>query len=279
MVKGGADVSGKRILVGGSGPLLLAVAAYLAEHDAELVAVLEQASPGQIASCVRSLAYQPGKLLQGLGYRLTMAPTRYQIGHWVTRAFDGGAEVTDGTRRWKVECDAIALGYGLVPNTELARLLGCETRRGAVIVDDRMRTTVHQVFAVGETVGIGGLAPALIEGEIAGLVAVRPEASVGHLVADRKRERDAAANLERAFTLRRELTELAESQTLVCRCEDVTLGELREFGDARSTKMHSRCGMGACQGRICGEVGRFLLGWEEDTVRPPLSPVPAAFWD
>jgi hypothetical protein len=73
---------------------------------------------------------------------------------------------------------------------------------------------------------------------------------------------------------RRELRRLPRSDTLVCRCEDVGYGRLEGFASAREAKLATRAGMGACQGRVCGPALGFLHGWEDGSVRAPLTPVP-----
>lgn len=81
-----------------------------------------------------------------------------------------------------------------------------------------------------------------------------------------------ADTLARHFALRAELRELAEADTLVCRCEDVPLAALAGHAGWTEAKLHSRCGMGACQGRICGSAAQFLFGWTPPAPRPPFSP-------
>jgi hypothetical protein len=78
--------------------------------------------------------------------------------------------------------------------------------------------------------------------------------------------------LERAFALRPELRTLARDDTIVCRCEDVTRGQLRPDWTTRQAKLYTRVGMGPCQGRICGAALEVLFGWEPDVTRPPLQP-------
>jgi hypothetical protein len=58
----------------------------------------------------------------------------------------------------------------------------------------------------------------------------------------------------------------------VCRCEDVTAGRLRDRSSFREAKLHTRCGMGPCQGRVCGPACEFLFGWGAESIRPPLFP-------
>ena len=83
---------------------------------------------------------------------------------------------------------------------------------------------------------------------------------------------EAVPSDDRRF-LAAELKTLAANSTIVCRCEDVQYGKLTEYHDFRMAKLQTRCGMGACQGRICGSAVEFLFGWNDRSVRPPIFPV------
>ncbi|WP_229459525.1 hypothetical protein [Massilia cavernae] len=107
---------------------------------------------------------------------------------------------------------------------------------------------------------------------IAGLAAVGQHSLAQRHFAERARWQKFAGRLARAFALRSELRGLADADTSVCRCEDVCHGELRQHSNWRSAKLHTRCGMGPCQGRICGGATDFLYDWRPDSVRVPLSP-------
>ncbi|MEI9978662.1 MAG: hypothetical protein WDN23_06605 [Edaphobacter sp.] len=78
--------------------------------------------------------------------------------------------------------------------------------------------------------------------------------------------------LDRAYGLNPELRKLADAETIVCRCEDVTMGEVRAHSSWREAKLQARMGMGACQGRVCGAACEFLFGWGMESVRPPIQP-------
>jgi D-hydroxyproline dehydrogenase subunit alpha len=93
------------------------------------------------------------------------------------------------------------------------------------------------------------------------------------LFAERARWHEFRARLGQAFALRSELRQLAAPDTLVCRCEDVALAELQREESWRAAKLHTRCGMGSCQGRTCGSAAQFLFGWQPGSARPPLFPV------
>jgi NADPH-dependent 2,4-dienoyl-CoA reductase/sulfur reductase-like enzyme len=171
-------------------------------------------------------------------------------------------------------CDLLCTGYGLVPNTELPRLIGCAAGPRGVVVDDQQRTSVAGVFCAGEPTGIGGVELAVTEGEIAGLCAAgRPHDAVA-LGRKRTRLLRFAKQLEHAFALRDELRRLATPETIVCRCEDVLLGAIDPAWSPRQAKLYTRTGMGPCQGRMCGAALSFLHGWPPDVVRAPLEPVP-----
>ena len=178
-------------------------------------------------------------------------------------------------QRFEVPCDLAAVGYGLVPNTELARLLGCATRAGAVAVDERQETSVPGVFCAGEPCGVAGVDVAIAEGQIAGLAAAGPLDDApdrNALASARERGRRLGAAMQRAFRPRRELGATVRPDTVVCRCEDARLASLAACASAREAKLSSRAGMGPCQGRVCGPALAFLFGWDSDTVRPPVKP-------
>ena len=87
-----------------------------------------------------------------------------------------------------------------------------------------------------------------------------------------KKLRRFAVRLDECFALRDELRTLCRPETIVCRCEDVAYSQVSECGSWREAKLHTRCGMGACQGRICGPQTEFILGWRDAGVRPPILP-------
>jgi NADPH-dependent 2,4-dienoyl-CoA reductase/sulfur reductase-like enzyme len=278
LVKGGYPVAGKRVVVAGTGPLLLAVAAHLAQDGAVVPSVVEQASLGQLAPFAASLWGHPGKLMQGARYRAALWKTSYRTGSWVVEAIAGNnghslsaVRITDGKRAWTEPCDLLACGYHLVPNTEIASLLGCKFRGNFVQVDKAQRTSRPNVFCAGEPTGIAGLEAALLQGEIAGLACASRS---GALLEKRAAaERAFGDRMEKAFALREELRSLPRPDTIVCRCEDVTFGDLHGYTSWTDAKLQTRCGMGPCQGRVCGPALEFLLGWRNVSVRQPLFPV------
>jgi NADPH-dependent 2,4-dienoyl-CoA reductase/sulfur reductase-like enzyme len=279
LLKAGARFEGLRVVVAGSGPLLLAVAAALKQAGARIVGIAEQAPLPRLAAFGAGLWRQPHRIAEGLGYAATLRGVPYRTGTWVREALgDKSVErvVLGGAGAggpW--ECDVLACGFGLVPNLDLPRLLGCETTANGVVVDASQRTSQDGVFGTGELCRVAGVDHALVTGAIAGLAAAG-RGTPRTLAAQRARETGFAGRLARAFALRDELLSLARPDTIVCRCEDVPLGRLAAAGSAREAKLHTRAGMGACQGRVCGAALAFLRGFTPDTVRPPLAPVPVA---
>jgi D-hydroxyproline dehydrogenase subunit alpha len=276
LAKSGMPVEGKRVVVAGSGPLLLAVARYLRTHGARVLLIAEQADRAALARFGASLASHPAKLRQAIELRARLMGVRCVTGCWPVSAEGSGrlesVTLRRGAKTWSERCDYLACGFGLIPNTELAEMLGCRIGASGVAVDDDQQTTMPGVFCAGEATGIGGLDLALVEGEIAGYAATGRSREASSRFALRQRHRRFAAAFEKAFALRDELRSLPAEETLVCRCEDVSYGRIRAFSGWREAKLHTRCGMGPCQGRVCGGAVEFLMGWQSESVRPPLFP-------
>jgi len=278
LVKAGLPVEGERIVIAGSGPLLLAAAATARAAGAKVVRVAEQATLAAVAGFAASLLRWPGKAAQSV----TLADPQYRTSSRIVSA-QGGAQVESvrlrqGEREVEIACERVACGFGLTPNTQLGRVLGCAlTPAGpgtqALAVDTRQRTSLPDVYAAGECTGFGGSERALAQGAIAGHAAVGNERAAQRHEAERARWDAFAARLHRSFALSPEIRRMPQPDTLVCRCEDVPFSALADCSGWTDAKLHRRCGMGACQGRVCGDAAQFLFGWTPPAPRPPLSPV------
>jgi NADPH-dependent 2,4-dienoyl-CoA reductase/sulfur reductase-like enzyme len=277
LVKTGFAIEGKKVVVAGSGPLLLAVADYLKRKGAEILAIAEQSSRANLFRFGFGLIGQSGKASQAYNFKRRLAGVKYLTSCWPVAAHgvDKLQRVTleQTTRRFDIECDYLACGFHLVPNLELAELLGCKIVDDAVSVDEFQQTSIPGVYCAGESTGIGGLELSLVEGEIAGLAATGQITKARTMFVTREKQRKFGRLLNRTFQLRNELKGLPASDTIVCRCEDVTFERLKTCGSWREAKLHTRCGMGPCQGRICGAAIEFLFGWKVRSVRPPVFPV------
>ncbi|MEU8518712.1 NAD(P)/FAD-dependent oxidoreductase [Streptomyces sp. NBC_01216] len=286
LLKAGLVLPGRRIVVAGSGPLLLAVASSLTAAGARVPAVVEASgylgyarAPGVVASVPEKAAEAVAHLAPLLRHGAHPFPRHAVIrAHGADRVeavtvarLDRDWRPVPGTGR-RLDCDAVAVGHGLVPRIELASALGCAVRRAAdgaeaLVLDTGQATSVPGVWSAGETAGPGGSRLALAEGELAGLAVVRrlrgtgtgvPPARLRALLRTRARLRAFAGLMTRAHAPGEGWPEWLDDATEVCRCEEVTAGRIRAAvdglgaGDARSVKLLTRAGMGWCQGRVCG---------------------------
>jgi NADPH-dependent 2,4-dienoyl-CoA reductase/sulfur reductase-like enzyme len=276
MVKSGLTIVQKRVVVAGTGPLLLAVAAYLRKRGARVVAVCEQTTWRALAGFAFGLFRLPGKIWQALLLQRQLLGIPFWPNAWPLKAsgrerLESVTILRKGKRR-ELACDYLACSFHLVPNTEVPALLGCGLSGGYVQVDESQQTSIPGVYCAGEPTGIGGLELSLLEGEIAGMAATGQGQQARALHHARRSAQEFANCLEKAFQLRPELRSLPDSGTIVCRCEDVTYARVAGYRSWRDAKNHTRCGMGPCQGRICGPATQFLFDWRPESVRPPIFP-------
>ncbi len=272
LIKGGVPVRGERVVIAGSGPLLLASAASAKAAGAQVAAIAEQAPARRVAAFAAQLPRWPSKLRQAV----QLADWRFRMNSQVLEALGDerleAVRIRQGHRVREIACTRLACGFGLRANTELASALGCEVNKQAIVVDGQQRTSRAGHFAAGECTGIGGNELARVEGAIAGYAAAGLLDQAQALAAQRQHWQHFADQLNRCFALDPALKNLPQAATLLCRCEDVPYGAVAGFTDWRQAKLHSRCGMGACQGRVCGSAAEFLLGWPAPGLRAPFVP-------
>lgn len=311
LLKGQSLLVGQRLLLAGSGPLLQLAAVQLLDAGAEIVAILEARSRLEFLSHATKLFGQWDKIGQGVANQKRLAeagvPIRFgctvvqargdrQVEEAVIAKVDGDGRPQPGTEE-RVAVDTICLNFGFVPATELTRLAGCEMRfdsqfaSPATKTNEEMETSRPGIFAAGETRGIGGVEVALVEGRIAGAAAARQlgyQPNGPDLRQEWIAKRAQADALGAMFAYKPGLCALATDDVAICRCEEVTAGEVRAAARAgavnlNSLKVWTRLGMGRCQGRVCGpiaaqivaaETGRSLESAGAFTVRPPIKPVP-----
>jgi thioredoxin reductase len=294
LLKGDLVVAGRRVVVAGTGPFLLPVAAGLADAGADVLGVHE--ANGRFGLAGHPLL-AAGKAGEALGYGVRLARHRIPYhGRQAVIAAHGDTALTHVTvarldSGWRpiatrtVECDTLAYGYGFVPQLDLPVQLGCATRNDVdgspvVAVDAGLRTSVPGVYAAGESTGVGGAVLAEVEGRIAGRAAA---ADLGRRVPpdpalSRRRDRLAAfaRALQSAYPIQPGWLRWLRDDTLICRCEEVPLSAVREAQelgatDARSIKLLARPGMGWCQGRMCGYAVACLAGEDPAAPRRPIA--------
>lgn len=277
LVKSGFSVRNKRIVVAGTGALLLAVAEYLKANGARVLLIAEQTSQFKLAKFGFSLLAQPKKFTQAISLKTKLFGVKYLTDCYVVSAEGNNKLEAVNLKRkgktWHVECDFLACGFHLVPNIELASLLGSKIENGFVRVNEFQQTSVKNIFCAGEPTGIGGVEVSLLEGKIAGLAASEKYDEARSLSKQHQSAQQFAQQLNECFSLQNSLKDLPNAKTIVCRCEDVCYGDLKDFNSFREVKLQTRCGMGSCQGRICGAATEFLFDWKNDSVRPPIFPV------
>lgn len=299
---------GGRVAFIGSSPLLYLVAYQYAKVGAEVAAVLDT------APFASKLAALPALLWGGMTFAKGMYYAAWLKAHGV-RVVNGAlplrAEGGDGVERlhwhardgreYATDCDALAMGWGLRSETQLADLAGAPfmfdatQRQWRPRADADGRTEVAGVYVCGDGAGIGGAAAAALAGERAALALLSDHgasvdkgrfAAIARVQARLERFR---RGLETAFPFPAELARGIGDETLLCRCEAVTAGELRRWmrdlgaDEINRAKAFSRVGMGRCQGRVCGAAAAEIATAECDIelekvgrlrAQPPVKPVP-----
>lgn len=315
---------GTRAVVTGTGPLILSVSAHLVAAGVDVVAVCE--SNHILPKGFRhsfTMLHHWHRLVEGAKYLRTILQDNvpYKTG-WSILAVNGKdhveeAIITKVNKRGQpipgkqnhIQVDLVVSGYSLTPNTGLARLIGCQfdykPEKGGWVPlrKQNMESSLQGVYIIGDGAGIGGAENALVEGQIAGIaVSLR----TGHLdesaaMEEYKQLQPKLKNQQRfgflygdLFTPQPGLVELATDQTILCRCEEVTLAEIKKAvalgaKTIGEVKMLTRCGMGNCQGRMCehGITNAIVEALSTElqskksvgfyTVRPPLHPIPESF--
>lgn len=292
---------GRRFLVAGTGPLLLGVAAEIAEAGGTVVAVIEGSSRSAPVRHLHRFLRQMRRVRQAVDYRRLLQ--RYGIaleyGQTVVEAHgDEGLErvvVSGVDSDWRpvpgsersYDVDTLCLHFGFRASLELARMVGCETSydpaHGGWFVkhDQHMRTSQEGVYVAGQSAGIGGVDLASATGKLAGAAVA---ADLGKLderawksrATDLGKEVDEARGfadvLNQIYAPGVGIADTITPATMLCRCEDVPARDVQTAIDAgartvNDVKRRTRCGMGFCQGRICTPIVASYL-WRHANASP-----------
>jgi NADPH-dependent 2,4-dienoyl-CoA reductase/sulfur reductase-like enzyme len=290
------------------------VAHLIIEAGGKVAAIVDVSPFSEWAKLTPKMAARPDLLLRGIGWQIEVALKRIPVyrGYDVTGIEGQGNVQQVKLRRLSqsgdqdgptisIEADALCIGHGLTPATEVYRLLGAEhdfvSVRGGWIprLDSEQRTTIAHLYGAGDGCGLLGAAAAPLTGTMAAYTAafdlgcLSEQAFISQSIQTRvdlgkaSRFGEAMASIARP---RPELLRGIDSETVVCRCEDLTAGDLKAEIDKgartlNALKSATRCGMGPCGGRMCGESAATLLecsGVDRQTIgqftaRPPLRPI------
>lgn len=303
---------GSRVAFIGTGPLLWLVAMQYVRAGAEVALVLDTTPFATKMRAAAGLLRDTATFAKGLALvaRLRMAGVRVIEGG-VPIAIEGADAVASvqvrdrAGREHRIACDAVGLGFGLKPESQLADLAGVPfsfevTQRNWVPQHDRTgRTAVPGIYLAGDGAGIAGADAAELAGARAAWAAIEDGGGVAGTAELARLDRALArippfrAALERAFPYPAALAARAPDTTIVCRCEAITAGELRAAArethvtggapEVNRAKAFTRVGMGRCQGRVCGppaaEILADALGCGIAEVgrlrgQPPVKPIP-----
>ena len=301
---------GRRVLVCGSGPLNVQVALELAEGGAEVAMVAESAPAPWRHPCIslRTLTADPGLVFKGIGMmrglRQRGIPLRHRTALDMVERDGDRLRATFRTAMGQEigeTVDAVCMNIGFEPQNEILRLLGARMTYDPAFGHLRcdrgrcMETSVPNIFAIGDCAGLGGAPAARVEGRIAGRTAAA-RAGFGDthdLFAEERslaRHRRFQANLWKLHDIAPKDADSVPRETILCRCEEITLGEVLDGmdttpGHVGSLKRATRVGMGRCQGRYCGPVaarlvarasGKPLEDFSHFAPRVPIKPVAIA---
>ncbi|MGY2254823.1 FAD-dependent oxidoreductase [Pseudomonas reactans] len=262
---------GERVAFCGSGPLLYLVAYQYAKAGAKVVAVLDSAPFSAQCRALPALLGQPATLAKGVYYRAWLTAHGIPVHQGATLEKIDGAQRVSGIQ-WADQtlgCDAVAFAHALRSETQLADLLGCEFAWNALNRawlpqrDSAGRSSVNGVYLAGDGAGIMGADAAQMAGERAALAVL---GDLGVSIDQRRPavlEQQLAAiqrfrhGLETAFPFPEQWAAEAPDTLILCRCEEVSVGDVRAVVDEghweiNRVKAHCRVGMGRCQGRMCG---------------------------
>jgi len=315
LLKSQRMLPGRSTVVAGCGPLLAAVAVGILKAGGEVRAIIDLAGATEWLRRMPALTSNP-KLL-GRGAQWIMAIRRSGIPiyfrHGIRRIEQNadGLNVTYGPvdkhgvprsgLTHQIEAECVAVGHGLIPSTEVTRILRAQHHYDRLaggwiaVTSQDCETSIFGLFVTGDAAGIAGADAAARHGRLAGLAAAH---RIGHLDTQsfekqasrlRSLHRKAkyfGAAMGSLMALRPGQVAAIEANTIVCRCEDVTRQEIDTALDEGATNVNqikawTRCGMGPCQGRSCGDVVGELVGLRLHnrelagyfTGRPPLRPV------
>ena len=285
-LKAQACAIGRKVVFLGTGPLLQLVASQYRKAGVDVVALLDTSPLSAQIRALPKLAARPDVLLKGVrlvaGLMLSGVPIHRGVtpveiqGDSETGVSGVTVRLANGTLR-HFDCDAVGLGYHLRPETQLADLARCafsfdpQTRQFRPDIDVDGRSTTPGVYLAGDGVLTQGADGAEIAGKLAAYAALAdagrtvPQAEIARLRAERATMERFRIGLAEAYPWPHGLAASLPDETVLCRCEGVLVGEVRDTALAKGAseinraKALSRVGMGRCQGRYCGHAAAEVV--------------------
>lgn len=311
VLKSSGLVPAGAIALAGQGPLLWLLAAQVLRAGGAIRAILDTTPRANyLAALPHALGFLASPYaFKGLGLiREVKAKVRVIRGVTKLRARGEGklAEVAfeAGGRAQTLALDALFLHQGVVPHVNLAMAAGVAHEWDGVqhcfrpVLGAGGATSVEGILIAGDGAGIAGAEAAFERGRLAAIAVVKAlaPAAAGALPAEAEVQAALArvtrgrAFLDRVFQPQKEFRVPADDDTIVCRCEEVTAGQIRQSIAVGATgpnqlKAYRRCGMGPCQGRLCGLTVTELMAEERGKtpeeigyyrLRAPVKPVSLA---
>jgi thioredoxin reductase/bacterioferritin-associated ferredoxin len=307
LIKSEGALAGKDIVIAGQGPLLIAVAAKALSLGKMPLAIIDRASIADWGRAFMGFAHVPSMALTGAQWMAQIKRAGVPIlRNSAVVGAKGGSRLTSVSIRnltkgttTEMDADTLYIGNGLAPGDEIHRLLGLRQQpdvlRGGYRTgcDSDRRSSLNGLYVAGDGAGVHGALPSAVQGQLAGLAA-----ALDHGAMDATRHEDETRHLKRRLrryvrfadascTLMQFPTESLQevpATTIVCRCEDVTAGDILQAQrsgacDINQLKHFTRLGMGPCQGRLCAmNAADFLRadapeGGLRLTPRAPVRPI------
>ncbi|WP_028602061.1 NAD(P)/FAD-dependent oxidoreductase [Ottowia thiooxydans] len=284
---------GQRCVFMGTGPLLYLVAYQYHKAGAEVAAVLDTSGWASAMRHGAGLLNAPAAMAKGLYYVAALKAAGVPIHKGVLPLeVQGQATVRavrfsdSGGRERTIECSAVGLGYGLQSETQLADLAGCTfapdslSRQWLPQTDGDGLSSVSNVYLCGDGARVRGADYAEAAGALAALSWLqrqgRPinEQALQPLRSKLQRGLRFATALQRVFPVPHHLLSTLPGDTVVCRCENITLDGVCQAphgpqnNDVNRTKALVRVGMGRCQGRVCGLSAASAMAQRQESSLP-----------
>jgi NADPH-dependent 2,4-dienoyl-CoA reductase/sulfur reductase-like enzyme len=276
-----------RAVIAGCGPLIYLIAQQLVRAGSPPLAIVETQ---RLANFLQAMRHFPGAL-RGWRYLTKGAAMLREIRSAGIKRYTACSQLSvlgkdrvtgfafkHRGNRVEIPCGIVLLHQGVVPNIQITRALGADhiwddrQRCFHPKIDDWGRTNLPQIYVAGDGGGIAGAKAAALTGELAALDIARRLGRITDDECDQREtplrrqlaaERAIRPFLDTLYPPSREILSPADA-TIICRCEEVTAGDIRRYAQLgcmgpNQTKAFGRCGMGPCQGRYCGLTVTELL--------------------